>query len=143
MTCHSKDAISAHRKPRGRDSPPQDLRGDQFEELNQFVSLLRQDRPQSVAFPARSDLWVSLRVGQGRLNCDGPAPFARPTGLSILHHNSSSLASPDDPTQDPEYPHKGSDYQGLEMNFRECPKGGLRRISIPRTRVNRKGEAGR
>src|SRR5215218_9146528 len=99
------------------------------------MTLLGQDRPQSVAFPARSDLWVSLRVGQRRLDCDGPDPFARSTGLSILHHNSSSssLASPEDPTQDPEYPDKDPDYQGLEVNFRESPECELRHNGVLRS----------
>ena len=90
------------------------------------MTLLGQDRPQSVAFPARSDLWVSLRVGQGRLDCDDPDPFARSTALSREEESWWSIASPEDPTQDPEYTDKGSDYQGLEVNFRESPECELR-----------------
>ena len=121
-------------EPPVRDPPTQDLRGDLFEEPDQVMTLLGQDRPQSVAFPARFDLWISLRVGPGRLDCDGPDPFARQTALSILHHDSPSLASPEDPSQDQEYPEMAPTNRRTPTTCCDHPeKGGRGRpvLSVP------------
>src|SRR5215211_6500475 len=125
-----------------RDPPTQDLRGDLFEEPDQVMTLLGQDRPQSVAFPARFDLWVSLRVGQGRLDCDGPDPFAGQAALSILHHDSPSLASPEDQLQDQEYPEIAPTTRRTPTISCDHPEKGGRRwpvlLALP-LRIRRRG----